>query len=195
MSRSASKLETHKRIVKVAAKGFRERGLAGISVADVMTESGGTVGGFYKHFESRDALVIEALSQALTDYDPARGGEASLSEFLAAYLSPEHRDSPGNGCATAALLGDLGRASEGVRDVVTDRFEVGLEAIQEHVIGERASDRRANALLLMSSMMGAVALSRAMSDPALSTEILRTTKKKLSALARDRATPPSAKVR
>ena len=65
----SDKAETHARIVKVAAKRFRERGLEGIGVADVMKEAGVTVGGFYKHFGSRDELVVEALATAFKDLD------------------------------------------------------------------------------------------------------------------------------
>ena len=179
MGRIEDKLETHKRIVDVAARRFREVGLDGISVADVMTESGGTVGGFYKHFESRDALVIEALSKAMTDYDALRGGEASLSEFITTYLSEEHRDSPGTGCATGALLSEMPRASAGARNVCTKRFKEGLSMTQNVVQGKRPSDRRARAMLLMCAMMGAISLSRAVDDPVLSKEILQTLKKQL----------------
>ncbi len=182
MSRAASKLETHKRIVQAAAKGFRERGLGGMSVADVMKESGGTVGGFYKHFESKDALVVEALAEALLDYERSLGAAGSFSEFVASYLSAEHRDSPGEGCPTAALLGDLGRASKGARSVITERLESGLSLAQEQVSGKRAPDRRANAVLLFCAMMGAVALSRAVDDAELSTELLATTQRKLQDL-------------
>src|SRR6476620_10123915 len=65
----SDKAETHSRIVRVAAKRFRERGLEGIGVADVMKEAGVTVGGFYKHFDSRDELVVEALATAFQDLD------------------------------------------------------------------------------------------------------------------------------
>jgi len=182
MNRSASKRETHNRIVKVAARRFRELGLNGISVADVMTESGGTVGGFYKHFESRDALVIEAMTEAMADYDAFRGGDAPVLEFITTYLSAGHRDSPGTGCATGALLSDFARASQGARSVMTQRFKTGLTVAQDAVPGRRASDRRATAMLLMCAMMGAISLSRAVNDPTLSKEILDATKKKLREL-------------
>jgi TetR/AcrR family transcriptional repressor of nem operon len=182
MNRSASKRATHDRIVKVAAKRFRELGLEGISVADVMTESGGTVGGFYKHFESRDALVVEALNEAMADYDAFRGGEVPLLEFITTYLSTAHRDSPGTGCATGALLSDFARASQGARSVMTERFKTGLTVAQDAVPEKTASDRRATAILLLCAMMGAISLSRAVDDPALSKEILDATKKKLREL-------------
>src|ERR1700689_294043 len=117
------KAETHTRIVKVAAKRFRELGLEGIGVADVMKEAGVTVGGFYKHFDSRDELVGEALASAFQDLD--RWGEKTdtLTKGLKAYLTEEHRDAPGTGCALGALLGDMSRASRSAKAVYTARLK------------------------------------------------------------------------
>src|SRR6202171_6584597 len=105
------KQATHARIVKVAAKRFRERGLEGIGVADVMKEAGVTVGGFYKHFNSRDELVVEALATAFQDLDRWEEHTDTLTKLLENYLSEEHRDAPGTGCALGAVLGDMSRAS------------------------------------------------------------------------------------
>jgi AcrR family transcriptional regulator len=100
----SDKAETHARIVKVAAKRFRELGLEGIGVADVMKEAGVTVGGFYKHFHSRDELVVEALATAFLDLDRWEEHTETLTKALENYLSEEHRDAPGSGCALGALL-------------------------------------------------------------------------------------------
>src|SRR6202047_3965285 len=89
----SDKAETHTLIVKVAAKRFRELGLEGIGVADVMKEAGVTVGGFYKHFDSRDELVVEALATAFQDLDRWEERTDTLTKFLESYLSEEHRDS------------------------------------------------------------------------------------------------------
>src|SRR6267143_1610007 len=101
------KAETHTRIVRVAAKRFRELGLEGIGVADVMKEAGVTVGGFYKHFHSRDELVVEALATAFQDLDRWEEHTDTLTKLLENYLSEGHRDGPGTGCALGALLGDM----------------------------------------------------------------------------------------
>src|SRR5712675_1269442 len=87
----SDKAETHTRIVRVAAKRFRELGLEGIGVADVMTEAGVTVGGFYKHFDSRDELVVEALATAFQDLDRWEEHTDTLTKLLENYLSEEHR--------------------------------------------------------------------------------------------------------
>src|SRR6202048_3889811 len=97
----AGKTKTHKRIVKIASRRFREKGLAGVGIADVMKEAGLTVGGFYKHFDSRDALVAEAVSSAFGDWKrrvdaAASGGPAvSYAKLIAASLNKAHRDVPG----------------------------------------------------------------------------------------------------
>src|ERR1700692_4575266 len=94
----SDKAETHTRIVSLAARRFRELGLEGIGVADVMKEAGVTVGGFYKHFDSRDELVVEALAAAFQDLDRWEEHPDTLTKLLATYLSEEHRDAPGTGC-------------------------------------------------------------------------------------------------
>src|ERR1700684_130139 len=99
------KQTTHERIVSVAARRFRERGLEGIGVADVMKEAGVTVGGFYKHFGSRDALVVEALATAFKDLDVWEENTPDMAHLLQNYLTEAHRDAPGAGCALGALLG------------------------------------------------------------------------------------------
>src|SRR6195256_6515935 len=109
------KAETHTRIVRVAAKRFRELGLEDIGVADVMQEAGVTVGGFYKHFHSRDELVVEALAAAFQDLDRWEEHADTLTALLANYLSEEHGDAPGTGCALGALVGDMPRASRSAR--------------------------------------------------------------------------------
>src|SRR5260370_2346376 len=103
------KENTPKRIVRVAAKKFREEGLTGIGIADLMKEAGLTVGGFYKHFKSRDALVAEAVGSALqlwqrqVDSAASGGPQATYESLVNGDLSETHRDHPGVGCAFPAL--------------------------------------------------------------------------------------------
>src|SRR5260221_11559349 len=103
------KAKTHERIVAIAAKKFREEGLAGLGIADLMKEAGLTVGGFYKHFKSRDALVAEAVDSALELWQrqvesAASGGHQVTYESLVdGYLSETHRDHPAVACAVGAL--------------------------------------------------------------------------------------------
>src|SRR5271154_6670132 len=120
---SRDKQTTHERIVKVAAKRFRERGLEGIGVADVMKEAGVTVGGFYKHFESRDELVVEALETAFKALDDLEGQTADRSQLLLSHLTEAHRDTPGTACAMGALLGGMPRGSKSARTLYTERVK------------------------------------------------------------------------
>ena len=178
----SDKAKTHTRIVKVAAKRFRELGLEGIGVADVMKEAGATVGGFYKHFDSRDELVVEALATAFLDLDRWEEHTDTLSKALENYLSEEHRDAPGVGCALGALLGDMSRASRSAKSVYTARLKRTLAYSTGLVPPNGNSDRRARAILTISAMLGAINLSRAVSDPNLSREILQRTRDELISL-------------
>ena len=178
----SDKAETHTRIVSVAAKRFREVGLEGIGVADVMKEAGVTVGGFYKHFHSRDELVVEALATAFLDLDRWEEHTETLTKALENYLSEEHRDAPGAGCALGALLGDMSRASRSAKAVYTARLKRTLAYSTGLVPPNGSSDRRARAILTISAMLGAINLSRAVSDPNLSREILQQTRDQLISL-------------
>ena len=106
----SDKAESRKRILDIASRRFRETGLEGLSIADLMQEAGLTHGGFYKHFESREDLVASALDQAMTE--TLKRPASTLSTFIDRYLSVEHRDAPGGGCAISALAADVGRSDD-----------------------------------------------------------------------------------
>ena len=99
------KTKNHERIVRIAAKRLREKGLEGVGIADLMNEVGLTVGGFYKHFDSRDDLVTEALRSAFgtwrrqADAAASGGPPMTYAKLVDDYLSEAHRDHPGTGCA------------------------------------------------------------------------------------------------
>src|SRR6202790_2434538 len=122
----AEKAETHKRIVKIASKRFREDGLAGVGISELMKEAGLTVGGFYKHFDSRDDLVAEAVSSAFgawkrrIDAAASGGPPVSYAKLIDEYLNEAHRDSPGTGCAFGALAGEIARSDERTRALATE---------------------------------------------------------------------------
>jgi len=166
------KAETHTRIVRVAAKRFRERGLDGIGVADVMKEAGVTVGGFYKHFCSRDELVVEALATAFKDLDVWEEHTPDMAHLLQNYLTEAHRDAPGTGCAMGALLGDMTRGSKSARALYTERVKRSLAFFGSVLPSSQRTDKRGRALLILAALLGALNLSRAVSDPNLSREIL-----------------------
>ncbi|HEX2673355.1 MAG TPA: TetR/AcrR family transcriptional regulator [Polyangiaceae bacterium] len=199
-----SKLETHEKILHSAGKRFREAGLQGIGVADLMQEVGLTVGGFYKHFSSRAALVAEALATMRTGWDAifehARERQQPNSLLFDAlvdgYLSTEHRDHPGEGCLFAALSGELGRADEEARTVATRKLATVLEKLTNVFDDRRAPAARAAALFAYSALVGALTLARATNDEALSREILATTAKALKkGLRPARATQPKQRAK
>ena len=168
----SDKAETHTRIVRVAAKRFRERGLEGIGVADVMKEAGVTVGGFYKHFSSRDELVVEALATAFKDLDVWEERTPDMAHLLQNYLTEAHRDALGTGCGMGALLGDMTRGSKSARALYTERVKRTRAFLSALLPSSQRPDKRRRALLILSALLGALNLSRAVSDPNLSREIL-----------------------
>src|ERR1700689_351324 len=123
------KLETHARIVKKASVRLREKGAHGIGVADLMKDAGLTHGGFYAHFDSREALVIEAFAHAM-DRSTERwrklgeqtAPEKRLATIVESYLTPVHRDDPGHGCAVPALSAEIARESARTRRAFAGRM-------------------------------------------------------------------------
>jgi TetR/AcrR family transcriptional repressor of nem operon len=169
----AQKVETRQRIVEVAARRLRERGVDGASIADLMKEAGLTVGGFYKHFASRDELVREAFEYALRDIE---SWQASIptdpQRAIRAYLSGSHRDNIERACPVSALVNDMSRCAGATREAYSLRIEkiVGLIAQASPALLD--ATKRAEAFHILSACVGAVTLSRAVSDPELSNQIL-----------------------
>jgi len=176
----AEKTKTHKRIVKIASKRFREGGLAGIGIAELMKEAGLTVGGFYKHFDSRDDLVAEAVSSAFggwqrrVDAATSGGPPVSYANLIDEYLNGAHRDNPGAGCAFSALAGDIARSDKRIRALASEQIRNDLQVIAGLLPGKDKRAARSKAILTFSALVGAMSLARAVSDEALSREILNT---------------------
>src|ERR1700761_3090233 len=181
----ADKAQSHERIVQTAAMRFREKGIEGISVADLMKEAGLTHGGFYRHFESRDDLVAQAVACALEN--GGRGLQCQfedkpgdLGAYIEVYLSETHRDSPGAGCGMTALAGDVARAGPVARDLYAKHVGKMTEHLASMLdAGLPAAERRADALFIVSMLAGALALSRAAGDPQLSSEVLEVARSRL----------------
>jgi TetR/AcrR family transcriptional repressor of nem operon len=176
----AQKTRTHKRIVSIASKRFREKGLAGFGIAELMKEAGLTVGGFYKHFDSRDDLVAEAVNSAFGGWkrqaDAAQSGGASVSlaKLIDDYLSEAHRDHPGTGCAFSALAPEIARSDKRTRALSSEQVRNDIQLIATLLSGQDKRTARSQAILAFSALVGAMSLARAVSDEALSREILRT---------------------
>jgi TetR/AcrR family transcriptional regulator, transcriptional repressor for nem operon len=176
----AQKTRTHKRIVAIASKRFREKGLGGFGIAELMKEAGLTVGGFYKHFDSRDDLVAEAVNSAFGTWqrqkDAAASGGPRLSyaKLIDDYLNEAHRDNPGTGCAFSALAPEIARSDKRTRALTSEQVRNDIQLLAGLRPGKDKRAARSRAILTFSALVGAMALARAVSDKALSREILKT---------------------
>jgi TetR/AcrR family transcriptional regulator, transcriptional repressor for nem operon len=164
----ARKEATHERIVEVAAKALRRQGYAGVGVADVMKQAGLTHGGFYAHFESRDALLAEATERAGREgstnlgrrIDAARArGESALRALVVAYLSEATWKNPELGCVVAAVGSEMARQSPSLQATSAERVR------QLVVLVERAlpaGSSKEQAMAIAASLVGSLQLARAL---------------------------------
>jgi TetR/AcrR family transcriptional repressor of nem operon len=174
--------QTRKRIVTAAAGEFRKNGIVASGLNDLMKAAGLTHGGFYKHFESKDQLVTEACMEAVETAIRERLAAAASegAGAAAAYLSTGHRDNPASGCPLSAIGSELARSDEETRAAATDGF-LRLVEIMAGQFGSIPPDvARRRALVAVSTMIGALTMSRIVSDPKLSAEILRSAEEHLT---------------
>jgi TetR/AcrR family transcriptional repressor of nem operon len=145
-----------------------------------MKEAGLTVGGFYKHFDSRDELVAEALSDAFGTWQHQKeaaepsGQPLSFEKLIDDYVSDVHRKNPGSGCAFSALAPEIARSDKRTRALTSDQVEADLELIVGLLPGRDKRAARSRAIVTFSALVGAMSLARAVSDEALSQETLKT---------------------
>ncbi|MDX2529816.1 TetR/AcrR family transcriptional regulator [Streptomyces europaeiscabiei] len=178
----AQALENRRRAVAAASQLFRERGVNGISVADLMKSIGLTTGGFYKQFPSKEALVAEAAQAAfgdldllLAEFDTAHGDHDTARDALVDfYLSTEHRDQPGTGCPTAGFAGDMAR--EPTAGEVRETYAAGVQEFAAWLTPD-AHD----GLSMVATLVGAILLARATAGTELSEKILESAHKTLTA--------------
>jgi TetR/AcrR family transcriptional repressor of nem operon len=173
------KQETHARIVKKASVRLREKGAHGIGVADLMKEAGLTHGGFYAHFDSREALVIEAFGYAmdraterwrkLAEETPP---EKRLATIVGSYLTPVHRDDPGHGCAVPTLGAEIARESPRTRKAFAAKLEHMIEMLAEQMPNLPRKAARKQATATLATMIGTLVLSRIAGTGEFSDEIL-----------------------
>lgn len=182
--------ENRRRIVDTASRLFREQGTDGVSVADLMKAAGLTHGGFYKHFDSKEALVDEATARAFDGVDQqldalataggdgSDGGgdpEAARRAFADHYLSPVHRDDMAGGCPTAGLAVDMARGATG--GTARHTYAEGVRAFARRM----ATDEDDDGLVRLSTMVGALILARAVSGDPLSDQLLAAARAEASA--------------
>ena len=171
------KQETRERIVRTARRLFNRKGFAEVTIDEIMTEAGLTRGGFYRHFKTKDELYSEAVSQFLQflcnrepeewqrkHVDLRAEGAALARMIMDAYLSKDHLEDRDGSCPTAALSSDVSRSSAQVKKAFRMVVEMMLKVFAAALPGPDASER---ALALVSLCVGAMAVARAVDDPAL----------------------------
>lgn len=169
---------TRQRIIETASKQFRKDGVEATGLAGLMSNAGLTHGGFYSHFASKEDLVREAVASALAEThgrmaQVAASNEGGLEALLRFYLTTRHRDHPERGCAAAALAPELGRHPKATREA----FMKSLDKIIDLFAGklpDKASPeaRRSTAIAIFACMMGTIQLSRTVTDPELSEQVI-----------------------
>ena len=192
------KQETHARIVKKASVRLREKGAHGIGVADLMKEAGLTHGGFYAHFDSREALVIEAFAYAM-DRSTERWRKVAeqtppdkrLATIVESYLTPVHRDDPGHGCAVPTLGAEIARESPKTRKAFSAKLEAMIDMMADQVLDVPRKVARKQAISALTTMMGTLVLSRIAGNGEFSDEILSAGRE--AVLGRAAAAKPAAK--
>jgi TetR/AcrR family transcriptional repressor of nem operon len=179
MKVSREQVQQHReRILAAASQLFRERGFDGVSVADVMKAAGLTHGGFYGHFDSKDALIREALVYESPGRRRRTDAE-SAAEYADAYLSTHHRDNRGTGCPIAGVGSEAVRAPADVRAALTKAIRRQIDRFSAASPGTTAASRRRAAIAAYSAMVGAVILARIVDDEELSKEVLGATRRSI----------------
>lgn len=175
-SAPASRKEaTHERIVEVASRAIRRSGYAGTGVADIMKEAGLTHGGFYAHFASRDALLAEAADRAgadavrlSADIAAAAPPGQSLQALMQAYLSKQHVAAVEFGCPVSALGSEMHRQAPEVRHAATRHIKEMIDLVARQLPGWGTPEAHQEAMAMVSTMIGAMVMARAVDDPKLS---------------------------
>lgn len=173
------KAEIHRKIVKDAARRVRTEGLAGAAVSAVMRDTGLTHGGFYKHFPSKDELLIEALAeafreiadhlaQAAQDSEPGAGWRA----IVKTYLTPEHADHAEWECPLAALGSELARADPAMKARIFGELAKYRSRMLPFMPGRRTADKERTFFAIFSTMIGAMELARVMPEPSMRAKVL-----------------------
>ncbi|QNI36195.1 TetR/AcrR family transcriptional regulator [Edaphobacter albus] len=177
--RPEHKAETHQKIVKDASRRVRMEGLNGTAVASVMRDTGLTHGGFYKHFGSKDDLLMESLRESFQEMADTlvHAAERSRPELawkaiVKTYLSPDRCDHPEQGCPLTALAPELARAEKGMKGEIFAELVHYKDRMQSYMPGRRTVDKERAFFAIFSTMIGAVAIARMLPEPALRESVL-----------------------
>jgi TetR/AcrR family transcriptional regulator, transcriptional repressor for nem operon len=177
--RPEHKAEIHQKIVKDASQRVRAEGLNGAAVAAVMRDTGLTHGGFYKHFGSKDDLLMESLSEAFREMGDVlvHAAEQSPHEvawkaIVKAYLSPEHCEHPERGCPVAALAPELTRVDKGMKRRIVAELATYKSRMLPFMPGRGTADKQRAFFVVFSTIIGAIEIARILPDPAMREKVL-----------------------
>jgi len=179
--RPEHKAETHRKIVKDASRRVRTEGLNGAAVVAVMRDTGMTHGGFYKHFASKDELLVESLKEAFREIvetlvraaEQAPRGEA-WKAIVKTYLRPEICEHPEHGCPLATLGPELARADKRMKPQIVAELVNYKSQMLPFMPGRRTVDRERAFFAIFSTMIGATEIARILPDLAMREKVLRT---------------------
>jgi TetR/AcrR family transcriptional regulator, transcriptional repressor for nem operon len=167
---------TRRRIVESAGRRFKQDGIDGSGIATLMADAGLTNGAFYAHFDSKDDLIATAVADQLqAQAERLRAlppGEVGVEQFVRWYLSAEHRDNPQDGCPSAALLDEIGRARPDTKRAFTDGLLISNGELATRVAPEDPQSVEAQVLVVFALLVGTVQLSRALYDRQLADAVL-----------------------
>jgi TetR/AcrR family transcriptional regulator, transcriptional repressor for nem operon len=165
------KQHTRERIVRAASRRFRSRGTEGAAIAGLMRDLRLTHGGFYRHFGSKEGLVVEAFEAALKEWGdravasiekaPA-GGE--MQALIDAYLDPRHCEDIAGGCPVAALASEIARRPKGTRGPFLQALRAHIRRMEPYMPGRAAEERRQKTIALFTGMAGTLTVARAFTD-------------------------------
>ena len=177
------KRETRERILHTASRHFRRRGGKGVAIADLMGKLKLTHGGFYKHFDSKEQLLTEAVAKAFEETEGkfnervsgARPG-TELRALIEGYLSLEHCADAGGGCPMAALATEVGRLPRPVRAQIDQAIKQRVKRVSRLMPGATEKEREQKTMALLSGLIGTVSVARALSDPKARKAVLAASK-------------------
>ncbi|MEU7833930.1 MULTISPECIES: TetR/AcrR family transcriptional regulator [unclassified Nonomuraea] len=170
------KRATRQRIIETAGRRLKKDGIDGSGVATLMADAGLTNGAFYAHFASKEDLVATTVADQLREQRENLGavtpGRAGVEQIVRAYLSPEHRDNPGEGCPSAALLDEIGRCTDATRQAYTDGVLAIIDDLTARLAPHDPQSARVKVLTVYAGMIGTLQLSRALADRQLADAVL-----------------------
>lgn len=169
------KERTRRRIVETSGRRFKSDGVNASGIATLMADAGLTNGAFYAHFASKDDLVASVLAEQLGNQREAIAAllaDCDIAQIVRRYLSVEHRDHPDDGCPSAALLDEIGRCGDAVREAYSDGLLAVIDVIAARLEPDDPSSARVRALAAFAGMVGTMQLARALTDRHLCDDLL-----------------------